>query len=1308
MTTYYVASAGNNANNGTSVGTAFATVDYAVNTKAVGGDTVVISGTLNQRVQLTKIFSAGARVNVIPHPTNGGLVSGNNFTLPVGAVQITNPSDGKTAHFIPLVTIDGQYITWEVDVEESLGRGIGGTGSHIIVQNCTVDYCRNACINFQDCSDITIENVQWYHGASVVESSPGIVNWPVCCHILRVATATVRNSTGGLNWGEGLAVGRGCSNILIEGNTLYDNFSTQCYADRANSTKFLRNFVFCTGTVPGVGRTEGISMRNETYGGPATPSTNGLDIAHNLVVGCTKGIVLGRSELAGELASNIRVLFNTVVNATVQGIFANATYHQAVQVKKNVFHQVTGVGVFASVSGIQPGAYTWTANAWVGRASAPPAAVASGGDINTVVLFAPEAVYTSSTIDANNYRTDASYPLAPESGIGSTDLVGATRSFWTIGALEFADVDPPDPPPAGGSAPGTVVYTTAATTSNSDQTITVTGLTGAANAVLIFASRAVTDNTAANEAIMSAGVAAGGFQGAILGIDQNGVTPSNDLRYAIGDRVVYLRGPTGTFEADAELTAFADGQITLHWHTAPATAYKLVIIPFKATLAYAGETAISVSNNGTATITTGLTAHLGFALFNSRAIPNTSGNSDNVFSLGVFSYIGSTIVQKCFSYFADDNVAATTDGARLVSNRIAHQTDGTGGTVYGVEVTSVTSSTVVVTTRGTPGVAADLMLLAMQFDDSAVYVGTDTSPTSTGVKSYSGLGFQPGVMGLITSLLTAVDTGASDGTAGAWGVSAFTESLAASMAWANEDASNPTDTQSIADDVALLVPQHDGSAGLTAAFSAFGVGNGDLNYSAVLGSARQQIVWAIEGLPATIVYLAAIEIGEELTTATVVYGVGLSAREFGEELTTANLIISVTPELFALELSEGMDVAELTLVAAETPAKRLFLSAPTGSNRISLAVHEPLISGARRIGELSSQIDSYEHSIERVGGYWAASIKINERQSVLEEWYETGLGRRIVTYSPYGRVIWEGFVNRIELNLGGLSVSIGPLLDVVNRSKLVYSFIDTSGAQALAGLRLQTDWLADLRSQARYGIFTKVLSSGGTTEDLANALVTEYLREFADPQTTQDDGASNATYMNLECLGYVHLTKTYLYNNLNTGAQNLSTKLALVLDTEPNGFITHGSGRIELNELQEPAFANNDDVAWSVISELIAKGGSDDRNRLFGIYEGRRPVYEATPNEIGYYQSLTDRARRILLPGGQVVEPWDVQPGKWLFVPDLLVGRVPSSTELPQDPRARYIESVTFRAPYEVIVNGGKVRRLDQRLARLGLAGIGG
>ena len=64
-------------------------------------------------------------------------------------------------------------------------------------------------------------------------------------------------------------------------------------------------------------------------------------------------------------------------------------------------------------------------------------------------------------------------------------------------------------------------------------------------------------------------------------------------------------------------------------------------------------------------------------------------------------------------------------------------------------------------------------------------------------------------------------------------------------------------------------------------------------------------------------------------------------------------------------------------------------------------------------------------------------------------------------------------------------------------------------------------------------------------------------------------------------------------------------------------------------------------------------------------------------------------------------------PGKWVLFTDFLIGRVPPMTDPRQDPRALFIEQVTFTAPWTLALQGGRADRTSQMLAQMGLGGIG-
>jgi hypothetical protein len=374
---------------------------------------------------------------------------------------------------------------------------------------------------------------------------------------------------------------------------------------------------------------------------------------------------------------------------------------------------------------------------------------------------------------------------------------------------------------------------------------------------------------------------------------------------------------------------------------------------------------------------------------------------------------------------------------------------------------------------------------------------------------------------------------------------------------------------------------------------------------------------------------------------------------------------------------------------------------------ITIGVFDPLAQGEAQIDNLTAAVSDYSHEISAFGGYWSARIRLDGRQVDLEDWYERGLDRRIVAYSPDGVVVWEGFVNSVRLTLGGLQKTIGPVLDIANRVRLVYSFI-TAGGQDI-GLRLTTDWADDADSQARYGNIEKVLSTGGATATTADQLRDRYLLERARPGRSDDFTiGGGGTGVELECAGYARRLETYTYSNATVGVQTIEAKIAAILDQDPNNILGSSNALLEASGLNVLSLDDDNRLAMNVIKELVQLGNSSADRMLFGVYANQQTRYTTVVQQTDYTQALGDTGQRIYTELGALIEPWYVTAGKWLRITDLLVGRVQDTTDLRDDPRFLFIETATFTAPDGVALRGGKDSRLDQRLARLGLSGIGG
>jgi len=350
-------------------------------------------------------------------------------------------------------------------------------------------------------------------------------------------------------------------------------------------------------------------------------------------------------------------------------------------------------------------------------------------------------------------------------------------------------------------------------------------------------------------------------------------------------------------------------------------------------------------------------------------------------------------------------------------------------------------------------------------------------------------------------------------------------------------------------------------------------------------------------------------------------------------------------------------------------------------------------------------VDAYTHENRAMGGYWSAQLTIKDTQENLEEWFSNGLGRHIEVYNHALERIWEGLVNQVDLSLGALSATRGPLLNIGNRTRLIYS----NSAEAVTGTRAYTDWQNDTDSQALYGIITKILSAGGMTADNADQMNQTYIAENALPHTTERIGQGGGQQAMIHCAGYGQLLNSYVYN-LSTDPPadiTLLTKLERVLDGDPNGLFSSANTEFDDSNTLEITEKDDDNrTAWTIIKAIVAHGDQDDARWVFGIYDDQLAIYEPAETDLTYQLRLSDAGQRIEMLSGVLVRPWDIKPGKWLLLPDFLIGST-QPAELRKDPRNIYIETVKFIAPYQFEVQGGQTDTISQKLAKLGLAGIG-
>ena len=364
---------------------------------------------------------------------------------------------------------------------------------------------------------------------------------------------------------------------------------------------------------------------------------------------------------------------------------------------------------------------------------------------------------------------------------------------------------------------------------------------------------------------------------------------------------------------------------------------------------------------------------------------------------------------------------------------------------------------------------------------------------------------------------------------------------------------------------------------------------------------------------------------------------------------------------------------------------------------LSIAVSEPRWLTTSFQADLTDEVRTYYHERRALGGYWSASFTLPSAYGYIDDRW---LGRDITVRDDALNIIWQGFVNMLQINQGPLMLTLGPLLHIGNRVAVVYSTIDTSTTPPTVGVRVITDYADNTDSQALHGIRYKVLSTGGATPVTAVQIRDTYLAEYAYPKNSKTWPQGVGVGVTVECLGYVHLLD-WPYTETTSGTSDADDKLLDILADDPN--LTWDTSHVDANTLQVKTWENDSKSAWTVLQDIINRGDATDARWLFNVRENLEAWYYAAPTTVDYEQSLSDT---VVRQQGATVFPWNVEPGRWFLVPDLDVGRS-LVVNLYTDLRAAFLESVTYTAPWGLTWQGSRLETLPQVLAQLGLAGVG-
>lgn len=292
---------------------------------------------------------------------------------------------------------------------------------------------------------------------------------------------------------------------------------------------------------------------------------------------------------------------------------------------------------------------------------------------------------------------------------------------------------------------------------------------------------------------------------------------------------------------------------------------------------------------------------------------------------------------------------------------------------------------------------------------------------------------------------------------------------------------------------------------------------------------------------------------------------------------------------------------------------------------------------------LAGRLSSYEDSIEARGGYKALRVSFRCSAAELKEWLDAGLLRGVRSYTPRGRLRWEGVL--IELK-----ATIGPIVITRSLENMANVLLVSYGSDQ--GGTGNTTTFSSAASIAEYG--TKMLQADLSTTTAAGAAnwAEVELVKAAWPQRSReislDTDAGGDILVELRAVGRYELLDWVLTSNTSTTTTATNSQAVALLtayNATNNWFSTSAAGIIATGhsdtEYIEPYTSYKEKL-----ETILSQGNSAKQALAWGIYDDGALTVKvwagATPSTVAYYRDARDKTVRD--PYGNVVEPWDVLP----------------------------------------------------------------
>jgi hypothetical protein len=295
----------------------------------------------------------------------------------------------------------------------------------------------------------------------------------------------------------------------------------------------------------------------------------------------------------------------------------------------------------------------------------------------------------------------------------------------------------------------------AAATGGGNQDITISGF-GTPKAAIFIVTKAIADDTAADQANLSFGVTDGTNQGACDVVADDGAVTSNTARIASTDEVIQIMDSgAGTIDGEANFNSWIPNGVRITWGNAPAAEYLITVVLL-------GGDDLSAFVNISSSLTATQVSETGFGFEPDVMVVASRGNQPFNDSAIIYAVLGvgfavndGSETQRSLNWGDMDGVGNTVVNAKLSTSAVIDcvVNDGQSSSLV---LDSFDSDGVTWTPTGFSG--DQVVFLALNFNGAAqAGISTQSMPSGAQTVSYTWPGFEPGLFMSLCFNDTVVD-----------------------------------------------------------------------------------------------------------------------------------------------------------------------------------------------------------------------------------------------------------------------------------------------------------------------------------------------------------------------------------------------------------------------------------------------------------------------------------------------------------------------------------------------------------------------